>query len=88
MTLNDLQPPKTTDFLLFASYDTIRDAILTCNVQSKADMSQLNLAHGTNNKKVEKQKLKSRPGLVRLKKLDSRTTQRCCKAKRVYCGHE
>ena len=26
------------------------------NVQSKADMSQLNLLHATNNKKVEKQK--------------------------------
>ena len=35
-------------------YDTIRDAIF--NVRSKADMSQLNLLHGTNNQKVQKQK--------------------------------
>ena len=27
-------------------YDTIRDAILTCAVRSKADISQLNLPHG------------------------------------------
>ena len=35
-------------------YDTIRDARLKCN--SKAGMSQINLPHGTDNKKMEKQK--------------------------------
>jgi len=35
---------------------TIRDTRCYFNVQSKADMSQLNLLHGTNNKEVEKQK--------------------------------
>jgi len=44
-------------------YDTIRyDTRCSFNVQSKADMSQLNLPHGTNNQKVEqKEKRKTKP---------------------------
>ena len=42
-------------------YDTIRYEMLF-NVRSKADLSQLNLPHGNDNKKCKTEKLKSKNG--------------------------
>jgi len=47
----------STDTHTKSAYDTIRDAILTC---AQKLTSQLNLPYGTNNKKVENRKLKTK----------------------------
>jgi len=47
----------STDTHTKSAYDTIRDAILTC---AQKLTSQLNLPYGTNSKKVENRKLKTK----------------------------
>ena len=50
---------KIKRVLAASRYDTIRyDTGCYFNVRSKADMSQLNLPHGTNNEKWKTEKLK------------------------------
>jgi len=58
-TSAELAAAKHAADTVYLSLHTIRHEALCFNMQSKADMSQINLPHGTNNQIVENRKTKN-----------------------------